>query len=334
MHSKIMLLRFRGFLRLVVSSFNLSQSQWSNAGDSFWWADVPFRTQADISEKNVQIPLLDMLQKLAVPTEWEQLLFCCEFSALQIAGHSQLHLVTSVPCESSQACEYGMERLTSVLKTLPKFPLSQQAPVHVQVWSLGNSRDNWYVDFSSALTLESSSKLGVLFEWKHDHVQFIFQENGRGPNWIEINQLRTQRMNCLRGAYNLPELSERRSAVHSFLWDEGDSDLLGKKAAPNVHWGWHSKVMSRVYPQGFCKRTGCTRTHGWRYFGSHNCSRASWGWRYFERGVFVMDPAKNFEAGVVVSSAPALLADKECGVDLSEVAPLPFRPSQLVRHTR
>jgi len=47
---------------------------------------------------------------------------------------------------------------------------------------------------------------------------------------------------------------------------------------PAESWGWHSKVMTRVYPPGFCKRSGCSRVHGWRYIGSHNTSRACWGW--------------------------------------------------------
>lgn len=44
-----------------------------------------------------------------------------------------------------------------------------------------------------------------------------------------------------------------------------------------------------------------------------------------------MDPANNYEAGVLLTSKPALTATDECGVDLSEVATLPFRPAQLVR---
>jgi len=334
MHSKIMLLRFRGFLRFVVSSFNLSQEQWTKAGDSFWWADIPFCEPADVAENKVQLPLLDMLQRLAVPFEWQQLLARCDFRCLQTAGHSQVHLITSVPDESSPVCEYGMERLRLVLSTLPRFPPSHQTPVHVQVWSLGASKDSWYVDFSSVLTGEMSSQLGFLSEWKHDHVQFIFQTNGCGWNWFKIGARRMQTENRFLRILDEPELSPQLSAVQQVLWDEADSVLLGKRAAPEVTWGWHSKVMSRVYPQGFCKRSGCTRTHGWRYFGSHNCSRASWGWRWrnAERGIFVMDPARNFEAGVVLTSVPASLGDDECGVDLDELAPLPFKPSQLVRH--
>ena len=48
MHVKLMLLRFPGFLRVVVSSLNLSERQWSDAGDSFWFADLPFQPDTKI----------------------------------------------------------------------------------------------------------------------------------------------------------------------------------------------------------------------------------------------------------------------------------------------
>lgn len=51
MHSKLMLLRFRGFLRMFVSSFNWSELQWHESGDSFWWADLPFSQGVTIDDK-------------------------------------------------------------------------------------------------------------------------------------------------------------------------------------------------------------------------------------------------------------------------------------------
>ena len=69
MHSKLMLLRFDGFLRLVVSSFNLSATQATSAGDSFWWVDVPFLTRI-CRDPKFGDHLHDHLDRLGVPCEW------------------------------------------------------------------------------------------------------------------------------------------------------------------------------------------------------------------------------------------------------------------------
>jgi len=83
MHSKLMVLRFQGFLRLVVSSFNLSMEQVSKAGDTFWWVDVPFCNAEEdscFSKAAMVAPLLDHLKVLAVPRCWSELVRKCKWS--------------------------------------------------------------------------------------------------------------------------------------------------------------------------------------------------------------------------------------------------------------
>jgi hypothetical protein len=40
-HPKLMLLKFKNYLRIVISSFNLSEEQCAQASDVFWWVDLP-----------------------------------------------------------------------------------------------------------------------------------------------------------------------------------------------------------------------------------------------------------------------------------------------------
>mmetsp|Transcript_110006 Transcript_110006/g.206196 ORF Transcript_110006/g.206196 Transcript_110006/m.206196 type:complete len:535 (-) Transcript_110006:234-1838(-) len=334
MHSKLMLLRFPGCVRLVVSSLNLSVRQWSNAGDSFWWADLPLKPEPCFDEEPlVQQPLLDTLRRWGLKDSWLVLLPFCDWSSLQKCK-SHVQMVTSVPGGVSDRIQYGMERLHQCLKFLPKFPPSTECPVDVQVWSLGGATDSWYSDLARTLTQEKFSNLGLLADWKSDHVRFIFQEKGGGTNWREYQEKLCEEDNFLRFVFGQDERRTPSTEIKKVMWDEIDNLLLKpQKGIPISPWGWHSKVMTRTYPVGFCKKPGCKQVHGWRYIGSHNCSRASWGWSYFDRSskTIVMDPPRNWEMGVILTSLPALSPDEECGVDLSAVAPLPFQPEKLMR---
>jgi len=335
MHSKLMLMRFPGCVRLVVSSFNLSARQWSEAGDSFWWADVPLKPELSLlsEEPLVQKPLLDTLRRWGLEDSWLALSCCCDWSMLQ-KEKSQVQMVTSVPGGFSDDMYYGMQCVHHALRSLPKFPSSATCPVHLQVWSLGGTSDSWYSELARTLTQEKFSDLGLLADWKSDHVRFIFQEKGRGPNWRRSQEEQSEHDSFLRFVLGLEEKRAPSTELNKALWDEMESLLLSPQGgADRPSWGWHSKVMTREYPVGFCKKAGCKHIHGWRYIGSHNCSRASWGWNYFDPSsrTFVMEPPRNWEMGVILTSVPAVHGNDECGVDLSRIAPLPFQPAKLAR---
>jgi len=334
MHSKLMLFRFPGFVRIVVSSLNLCDRQWLDAGDSFWWADVPLIPNASQkAEPFMQAPLTDTLNQWGLEHSWVEILRFCDWASLQ-EQKSRIRMITSVPHPVADKIEYGMKALHSALKSLPKFPPSAKCPVYIQVWSLGGASNSWYSDLSRVLTQERISELGQLVDWKSDHVRFIFQEMGRGANWQEAKVEQCANENFVRSILNMQERRPPSIEIKKALWDEQDSCLLGPRAgARRVPWGWHSKVMTREYPRGYCKNPGCERAHGWRYIGSHNCSRASWGWSYFDRSSkqFVMDAPSNWEMGVILTSHPALREDEDCGKDLSRIAPLPFVREKLTR---
>lgn len=331
-HVKLMLLRFEGFVRLVISSLNLSDTQWQEAGDSFWWADLPFcgEDQGRSRDCEVHQPLEDMLWSLCVPEGWLRLLDRCDWPSLQ-QKNTHVRMVTSIPIPvSSKGGSYGMPRLHRILKGLPKFPSSATSPVYVQVWSLGGASDVWYSQFARTLTQENY--LGVIAQWRHDHVRFIFEDAGHGSNFQRRRERELEAENHYRRMLDMPEKAPRPSELKTAMWSEQHHLLLeAKRGIPRASWGWHSKVMTREYPPGFCKRRDCHRVHGWRYFGSHNCSRSCWGMSYYDKYVHrvVTEYPRNWEMGVVLASIPASGAGDECGVDLDIVAPLPFRKRNL-----
>jgi len=292
-----------------------------------------------LKDRIVQQPLEDMLFRLCVPEQWLKLLGRCDWPSLQ-QKNTSVHMVTSVPIQESlegeiQTNKYGMDRLHNVLRGLPKFPPSAISPAYVQVWSLGGANDRWYTDFALTLTQERYADLGVIAQWKNDHVRFIFEENGWGPNMRKKQEQLLQAENRVRRMLDMEEKSSKPSELKKVLWNEQGHPLLSaKKGVPCVSWGWHSKVMTREYPQGFCKRPDCHRVHGWRYLGSHNCSRSCWGWRYYDKDAkrVVVENPNSWEMGMVIVSIPASSAGDECGADLNEVAPLPFQQGNL-RHS-
>ena len=158
MHVKLMLLRFTGFLRIVVSSLNLSERQWSDAGDSFWYADLPFEDAVDESmESQVQAPIMDLLENMFVPKGWISLVRRCRWKALQ-QQYTRVAAITSIPDEPDGVVSYGLERLKRLLSSLPKFPPFAQAPVYVQVWSLGNcerSMVQWYASWYASTLMQA-----------------------------------------------------------------------------------------------------------------------------------------------------------------------------------
>jgi len=275
------------------------------------------------------MPVLDTLKRWGLNDSWVSLLAFCKWSSLQ-EPKSRVQVITSVPdgrCLSNRIY-FGMQRLHAALKSMPKFPASKECPVDVQVWSLGGANDGWYADFARTFTQESFSELGHVVDWKSDHVRLIFQENGAGANWKREAEERYESESLIRCHLNLPEKGKPSTATKKLLWDETQSLLLNPKAdARKTGWGWHSKIMLREYPVGFCKRAECRRVHGWRYFGSHNCSRASWGWSSSDGS----SPPRNWEMGVILTSLPASSENGECGVDLRTAAPLPFRAQTLKR---
>jgi hypothetical protein len=123
---------------------------------------------------------------------------------------------------------------------------------------------------------------------------------------------------------------DKRGVTRDMQWYDPQHPLLTPDedgTSSLIPWGFHSKIIAREYPRGFCMTVGCTKRHGWMYVGSHNTSAASWGAE--ERGRLVI---RNFELGVVTISTPSMSPGEGCGPDLDILAPLPFDPKTLMQH--
>ena len=300
MHTKLWLLLFSSCLRVVISSFNLSERQQDNAGDTFWYADLPMKKPGSESQSSAQFSkdvqgLVGAL--LGDGDPWLQIIGQYDASQLD----KNIRLIASVPGDYSEMNrEYGLKRLDSILRELPPFPSSSL--VEAQVWSVGGAGYYWYNQtFSSVVAQNPQATVAA-----------------------------SMRLVLAHGGNNFDNKCNARSAFHR------DESPLG---LPHLAWGWHSKTMRRVYPMSEDSKSGawrssranrsachpkCKCSHGWLYFGSHNLSGASWGSSY--GGNFTIN---NWELGVVIVSPPnSTNKDPCCDLDLSSV-PLPFSPNSL-----
>jgi len=309
-HPKLMILNFGKFVRIVISSFNMSEEQWEKAGDVFWWADLPLNDHPNYHltrlgrEPQMHAPLHDILHCMGA-TDANALLDRADWHVLHKHLGVEMNVVASVPGEHSDR-RFGMRRLGDVLRQLPHFP--QGCPVQMQVWSMGGSAPFWYNCFVSELTQTRTNCRDIRKDFTNSikGVRFVVQTLGKG-NYGSFDQ---------------------RMFTNAHLWEDKKHPLMHSTEDSPVPWGWHSKVMYRMYPPSKCRTEGCTRMHGWAYVGSHNCSAASWGLP--RKGNTTI---RNFELGLVISSFPAVRHGAQCGIDLKDAVPIPWSgASNLVRY--
>ncbi|CAE8613831.1 unnamed protein product [Polarella glacialis] len=165
-HMKFMILSFRRFVRVVISSFNLSCEQWRSAGDVFWWVDaVPNKGKPASRFATDLSRILDTLE-------------CPEAATLVL--ESQLDIddsVTLIASMNGQAdSDLGLQRMKRALSYLPDFP--EQCPADIQVWSMGGAQDRWFIRF------------GHVMAKSLENVRFIF---GSG-NWFASSSISRARL--------------------------------------------------------------------------------------------------------------------------------------------
>ncbi|RYP19327.1 hypothetical protein DL765_003409 [Monosporascus sp. GIB2] len=115
-HSKILLLVYPGFLRIVITSCNMMDTD-TELGDNHWYIhDVPELSSGDkVTPSPFEAQLLEHLQALKVPGAFiDSIRGMYDYSTVKV------HLVTSVPGTHAgpRAEKHGLLRLRSVVKDL------------------------------------------------------------------------------------------------------------------------------------------------------------------------------------------------------------------------
>ena len=187
-HPKIIVLNFTEHVRIVISSFNMSETQWSKAGDVFWWADMPLAKTPNPHlsrsgrEPNMHAPLYDFLCCIGAQ-ETADLLDSADWRSLR-RGCPQatgMYAIASIPGEHNDP-RFGLRRFQDILGSLahlPKFPTTG-SPIIMQVWSIGGSAPIWYKNFVAVLTQKRRCNMDNNAGLSAEDVRFVVQTPGNG----------------------------------------------------------------------------------------------------------------------------------------------------------
>jgi Tyrosyl-DNA phosphodiesterase len=165
MHAKIMLLEFENFTRMVISSANLTEFDYTRIDQIFWVCDFHHKTeeeylQIELSPKNrFESDLRSFLAALlGTAKETTKIKVNSVLAKTMITVNSLVHLIPSIPCEFG-----GYPRIG-----------------HLAVkWALAQSRAS-----KSPVTYESVSSVGMIYEnWITNELMESFQATEFEVQW-------------------------------------------------------------------------------------------------------------------------------------------------------
>jgi tyrosyl-DNA phosphodiesterase 1 len=148
-HSKLLLLVYPGFLRLVITSCNLMDAD-TVLGDNHWYIhDMPrLATQATTELSAFEMGVLTHLKDLGTPN-----IFLDSIRGLYDYSAVKVHLVTSAPgvCASAKAEKHGLLRLRRVVQDLNlELTRKERADLRTEICmaSIGKLSAKWLKGFS------------------------------------------------------------------------------------------------------------------------------------------------------------------------------------------
>ena len=158
MHAKLMLLRFDSFLRVVITSANVTEFDWCDIGQTIWIFDAKQKS-AITPQSDFGTRLVDFVGHLLSEASPEnKQLWLSDVLPLFNFNTSFATLIVSVPglWGGDQLNDFGQMRLKSVLVS---HGLSENKSVHVKVSSLGLCPDNWMKEFEASLGLKTPVRI-------------------------------------------------------------------------------------------------------------------------------------------------------------------------------
>ncbi|KAJ3566187.1 hypothetical protein NPX13_g7232 [Xylaria arbuscula] len=286
-HSKILLLAYPTFLRIVITSCNMMSID-TELGDNHWYIhDVPKRSSPPYRPPaGFEADLLSHMESLGAPeTFLESIRGKYDYSAVKV------HLVTSVPgtCSGAKAEKHGQLRLRRVVKQLD-LKLSEKdsegkLQVEICTASVGNLNAKWLNGFYDCAlgkdTLQTHDGANVVPKIKLFYPTFQDVKNAD-----EVAQDAASNIGChTRPWESAPR--EVKSIFHHY-----ESEDRGKL--------FHQKLILAYNPRD------TTQLPYYVYVGSANFSQSAWGaLEHDKRGNELTSDKKliklsNFECGVLI----------------------------------
>lgn len=173
-HSKLWLLEFDNYLRVVVTSGNMTEPDWTMYIQTIWIQDFP-RTTVKKSCEFLDV-LCDFWKHAThgLPHEW---LMNYDFS------DAKVHLVPSIPGwhHDSYLNKYGMKRIHTLLQ---KYKFTKDPSVYYQCSSIGKMHKNWVPELCKQLGCRED-KFSIIFPTKKTVLASRLGKEGAGMSFLE-----------------------------------------------------------------------------------------------------------------------------------------------------
>lgn len=287
-HSKILVLVYPTFLRVVITSCNMMDVD-TEINDNHWYIhDLPkLPSRSGQKTTGFEADLLSHLRALGTPEE-----FVSSIEGIYDYSGVKVHLVTSVPGTHSKdrAQQYGLLRLRRVLQELG-LNLEQKRSagdlrLEICTASLGNLSAEWltgFVDCAMGTDLIKAPEPGIDVP---EELKLFYPTN-----------------DDVMAAESEPQPGAANISCHTRPW------LTTPHAIRNLFHHYHSKDTGRIFHQKLImayNHGDMTTAPYYVYVGSANLSQSAWGsLEKDKRGNkdtcdLKLSKMLNFECGVVV----------------------------------
>lgn len=237
-HAKIFLLLFPGRLRVVITSANLIQCDWSQIGQIIWFQD--FFQSAQITQSEFKSTLNDFLNNI-LPASYnikEELKIDLDLFDFSTA---KVKLITSVPGRFQIPCQYGLGKMQQIVN-------KEYSACLVQCSSIGSFNSVSVENFLKMTAKNNKARLDLVFPSFKNVQDSFLGFGGAGVFFVKKE--------------NYDKKGFPKESFCRFEGPEGNEGFSGHLS--------HSKVI--VLHDDF--NIGDDTTI---YIGSHNFSSAAWG---------------------------------------------------------
>ncbi|KAJ2771238.1 hypothetical protein IWQ56_001867 [Coemansia nantahalensis] len=309
MHTKLMVLFYAAHMRLVVTTANLLEDEWTMVHNAAFVQDFPLDPSAVFAANEFSRSLAFALHDLHVPHDIIARLNNVDFSA------AAARIVTTVPTGGPRARRnmdsYGMLRLADVLREFQR--------------DCGTAASSGTFEPDARLLCVGSSLGRLDMPWLRD---LYLCAHGVDPQPLPLWKRRqmapddlvdiavgfhtqAQVDGCRFGPSCGRHVMARRETYDSPTFPRGSLFRVEPRVSGAL-----------VHAKAIVARTGTAQKTGWLYIGSHNCTPAAWGRLCYGGEAYF----NNYELGVVLPNVEYVGAlPSPCRtVWNGETVPLPF----------
>lgn len=285
-HTKILVLVYPDFLRLVITSCNMMDTD-TVLGDNHWYIhDLPkLSSQAKSEPTSFEAGLLAHLQALGTPN-----VFLDSIRGMYDYSTVKVHLVTSVPgvCAGVRAEKHGLLRLRRVIRDLDlKMPEDESEELRLEICaaSIGKLSAKWLNGFYDCAL--GKKTIGVSSEdLAVPDLRLFYPSVGDVKKAHESAQEAASNIGC-----------------HTRPWDNAPDGIK------NIFHHYESKDTGRLFHQKLILAYNPLDTNAppyYVYMGSANLSQSAWGALEQDKKAnettcnTKLVKLSNFECGVVI----------------------------------